>query len=181
MQRLRLKHSKYKKHISNSAKPRGSNVNLDQVVRYFLDKHGVKDSLGILNYDKIINTLEEVNSDLRDKFKVTDRNIFDETEKKGGLYLAYLLSDADNKGRKKLPPKLRNKVWNKFFNQEAFSGKCTVCKDPITKDDYQCGHITAVAKGGTDNLDNLAPVCGSCNRGMMTENMDVYRKKYFSE
>ena len=97
--------SKYKKHIKNSAKPRGSNVNLDQVVRYFLDNHSVKDSKGILNYEKIINTLEDVNSDLRDKFKVNDRNIFDETEKKGGLYLAYLLSDA---GRKKLPQNVRN-------------------------------------------------------------------------
>jgi len=173
--------SKYKKHVSNAAKPRYPNVNLDQVVRYFLDKHGVKDSKGILNYDKIINTLEDINSDLRDKFKVTDLNIFDETEKKGGLYLAYLLSDADDKGRKKLPQKVRTKVWNKFFNHEDFSGKCTVCEDPITKDDYQCGHITAVAKGGTNNLNNLAPVCGSCNRSMMTENMDEYRKKFFSK
>lgn len=174
-------HSNYKKHISQAAKPRFPNVNLDQLVRYFIDKHGVKDSEGFLNYDKIINTLDAINSDLRGKLRVTDQTKFEEAEKKGGLYLAYLLSDIDSppKGRKSLPKKVRTDVWNKYFNEEAFSGTCRVCNCRITKEDFQCGHIQAVAKGGKDNIDNLAPVCGQCNRGMMTENMDTYTNRFY--
>ena len=173
-------HSKYKKHISQAAKPRFPNVNLDQVVRYFIDKHGVKDSDGILNYDKIINTLEAVNGDLRDKLRDTDQTKFEEAEKKDGFYIAYLLNDADSpKSRRPLPKKVRTDVWNKHFNEEAYSGACKVCKCKITKDDFQCGHIIAVAKGGKDNIGNLAPVCGQCNRGMMTENMDTYIKRFY--
>jgi len=31
---------------------------------------------------------------------------------------------------------------------------------------FQCGHILAVCRGGTNNIDNLMPVCQLCNNSM---------------
>ena len=47
--------------------------------------------------------------------------------------------------------------------------------------DFQVGHNKAVAKGGKDNISNLRPICGPCNRGMKTMSIEAYRKKHFAK
>jgi hypothetical protein len=174
---------KYKKHISHSSKPRYPNINLDTVVRYFLDTHGRKDSNGIYNYDRIINILEDVNNDLKNKVRDIDPDKYDDAEKKGGLFLAYLFTDTDkkstSKGRKSIPNHIRKKLWEQTFLDE-YHGTCEVCNCKINKDEFHCGHVKAVAKGGTDSLNNLRPVCAACNLGMGTENMNSYKKRFYS-
>jgi 5-methylcytosine-specific restriction endonuclease McrA len=39
----------------------------------------------------------------------------------------------------------------------------------------ECGHIIAHALGGNALLDNLMPVCKSCNRDMGTMNLEEYK------
>lgn len=59
-------------------------------------------------------------------------------------------------------------------------GKCYCCKTrTIHVMDFQVGHNKAVAKGGNDNISNLRPICGPCNRGMGTMSIEKYREKYF--
>ena len=36
---------------------------------------------------------------------------------------------------------------------------------------FHCGHVVAESKGGQTILENLRPICGSCNSSMGTENM----------
>ena len=43
---------------------------------------------------------------------------------------------------------------------------------------FSCGHIIAEANGGELKLDNLKPICGSCNSSMNTCNMNDFIKKY---
>jgi len=86
----------------------------------------------------------------------------------------------DKKPRKKpIPPSLKIKVWNKYIGDEIGKAKCLCCK---TKDIYQasfsCGHIIAESNGGKLNIDNLKPICVSCNSSMGTKNMDDYMKEY---
>jgi hypothetical protein len=159
---------KYPKHISNSQKPRYPNVNLDTLVRYFIDKHTVKTTNGTLIYDNILTKIEDVNNDLREKIKLTDPERYEETEKKNGFYISYLFSDVESpsKSRKPIPKKVRMDLWSKNFNDETV-GQCYVCSCKISYIDFHAGHVKAVAKGGTDSLQNLQPVCGPCNRGIV--------------
>jgi hypothetical protein len=67
---------------------------------------------------------------------------------------------------------LRQAVWN----SKSLEGQCYCCDEKITFDTFECGHITAVSKGGKTTLDNLRPVCRRCNSDMRTNNMDEYKR-----
>ena len=66
---------------------------------------------------------------------------------------------------------LRKKVWEKCLDS-----KCTICQDTIMEDDFEAGHIIARAKGGPTEIDNLIPICFTCNRSMGTRNANEYKK-----
>lgn len=55
----------------------------------------------------------------------------------------------------------------------AYKGRCAKCKKRarLTKD-----HVISVYLGGTDNIDNLQPLCKSCNSSKGTKTID-YRKR----
>lgn len=84
-------------------------------------------------------------------------------------------------GRKPIGKPLRDQVWLKYMGNKA-QGKCYCCKiRMIHITDFHVGHNKAVAKGGKNNISNLRPICGPCNRGMGTKSIEWYRKKYFSK
>eukprot|EP00798_Chlamydomonas_sp_ICE-L_P017333 gene17333-23642_t len=49
----------------------------------------------------------------------------------------------------------------------------------ITQQDFECGHVVSRAMGGATILDNLLPICRSCNRSMGTTDMRVFKETYF--
>lgn len=80
--------------------------------------------------------------------------------------------------KSKLPVALRNAVWSEYIGAEVGSAKCFCCgREPILRSNYECGHVTSRAKGGSDTLDNLRPICGGCNKSMGTQNMFEFAKK----
>ena len=83
----------------------------------------------------------------------------------------------NSKTKNKIPPRLREQVWNKINEGEI--GKCYVCSISIEKSDFHCGHIVARHIGGKDNIDNLLPICRSCNLSMGIQNLYEYKSKYF--
>lgn len=84
-------------------------------------------------------------------------------------------------GRKSIGKPLRDQVWLKYMGNRA-QGKCYCCKiRMIHITDFHVGHNKAVAKGGKNNISNLRPICGPCNRGMSTKSIEWHRKKYFSK
>jgi len=79
----------------------------------------------------------------------------------------------------KIPATVRNSVWNQNIGVEIGQSFCMCCKsEPITRANFECGHITAEKNGGTLELNNLRPICKHCNTSMGTENMDDFMKKY---
>jgi Protein of unknown function DUF262/HNH endonuclease len=82
--------------------------------------------------------------------------------------------------RKSIPKSIRNRVWTKFFGEEE-AGCCQVCEREITLKSWECGHVLAAAAGGKETLDNLRPICRSCNREMGTQHMDEFKERYYSD
>ena len=80
--------------------------------------------------------------------------------------------------RENIPQILRYSVWKKYFNKNN-EGKCICCKNnTISITNFDCGHITSNKDGGKIHIDNLRPICKTCNSSMGTTNMDVFIKKY---
>lgn len=76
--------------------------------------------------------------------------------------------------RKNLSVHVRRDCWNMFIGKK-YEAKCYAgCGRNITVFNYECGHIKAVAKRGCDDLENLRPICGDCNKRMGTKNMKDY-------
>jgi 5-methylcytosine-specific restriction endonuclease McrA len=85
-----------------------------------------------------------------------------------------------NKSKKKaIPHMLKRMVWNYWVGETIGKTKCLCCKTTdITMLTFVCGHIIPESKGGELLVNNLKPICGSCNSSMGTTNMDEYIKKY---
>jgi 5-methylcytosine-specific restriction endonuclease McrA len=83
--------------------------------------------------------------------------------------------------RKAIPKAVKSTLWNMHFTENNAKGDCQVCTKEIKMNDFEAGHIVAVANGGSDNLDNLLPICGLCNRSMGTQNLHEFKKMYFEK
>jgi 5-methylcytosine-specific restriction endonuclease McrA len=73
---------------------------------------------------------------------------------------------------------LRQEVWEKEFGN-ALHGKCPLpnCSIILFKHDdstFHCGHIIPKSKGGRKILENLRPICSSCNVRMGSYTWDEY-------
>lgn len=79
--------------------------------------------------------------------------------------------------RPKLPRRLKKQVWRKR-NGEALAGHCYVCADPLEFDTFECGHVCAVVRGGRAVLENLEPICRTCNGDMGTDDLEEYRARW---
>ena len=67
----------------------------------------------------------------------------------------------------RIPVSLKQNVWVKY-NGEVFDAKCYVvwCKNKTTPFNFETGHDVPSSKGGSTTIDNLRPICGSCNKSM---------------
>ena len=82
------------------------------------------------------------------------------------------------KSKEKIPLPVKHALWAKYFG-ETMSGICHCCKTtPIHSTNFDCGHILSEKFGGIVHLDNLKPICRTCNSSMGTQNMDDYMEKY---
>ena len=87
------------------------------------------------------------------------------------------------KGKKRITARIKKLVWNKEFRDKDV-GKCPIsfCNNKITcnkfKSNYiglfHAGHITSEFNGGKVEVNNLRPICSSCNSSMGTNNWQEY-------
>ena len=80
--------------------------------------------------------------------------------------------------RKPCPKAVRDAVWRKYFG-DKMTGKCYVCGKPITFTDFEVGHNKPFIKGGEWNVNNLRPICRTCNRSMGTMTIEEFKKRFF--
>ena len=76
---------------------------------------------------------------------------------------------------------LKIAVWNKTFGEDIGKAKCKCCEiTDITQLKFHCGHIKAESNGGETCIDNLLPICESCNKSMRTKNLNEFKKTLIS-
>jgi 5-methylcytosine-specific restriction endonuclease McrA len=81
--------------------------------------------------------------------------------------------------KQSIPKALKRQVWTHWIGRELGIAKCLCCQiSDIEKDTFSCGHIIAEKNGGALIVENLKPICMSCNSSMGTTNMDVFIKKF---
>jgi 5-methylcytosine-specific restriction endonuclease McrA len=80
--------------------------------------------------------------------------------------------------RKSIPKRIRNGVWDKHFKE--LKGECFCCSRELKFQDFECGHITPVSQGGSNDIDNLEPVCRMCNLDMGVMNLHSYKRLFLS-
>lgn len=96
-------------------------------------------------------------------------------------FIDFLLNAADpvykGKGKtiKTIPLSLKKSVWNHWMGMDVGEAKCPVCKvSTIYQMSFHCGHIVAKSNGGPNTVDNLKPICQSCNSSMGNQNMNAF-------
>jgi DNA repair exonuclease SbcCD ATPase subunit len=124
--------------------------------------------------DKLSNSDEKItkqNNELKDELDNLKNKISTTNKKK---------ENAIEKYKKKAIPKaLKNKVWDKYIGIDIGQTKCLCCKiTNISQLNFHCGHIISEKCGGELTMENLKPICGSCNGSMGTMNMDEFIHKY---
>jgi hypothetical protein len=69
--------------------------------------------------------------------------------------------------RKSINKSLKNNVWIQYCGKK-FDSSCYVtwCKTRITPFTFEVGHDVPHSKNGTIELDNLRPICATCNKSM---------------
>lgn len=81
--------------------------------------------------------------------------------------------------KKKIPLTLKLLVWKKYVGIEYGITKCFCCKlQNIFQASFHCGHVIPEFYGGKLSIDNLRPICQSCNSSMRTRNMNEFIKSF---
>jgi 5-methylcytosine-specific restriction endonuclease McrA len=83
--------------------------------------------------------------------------------------------------RKSIPKSVKISVWNKYIGASKAEGRCYVCGRTIHITEFDCGHNKAVSKKGGDEIDNLRPICHTCNLSMGTESIESFKKTWHPE
>lgn len=77
--------------------------------------------------------------------------------------------------RKQFTTEERRHIWNAEYGTDDFTEKpCIGCSRDIYFDDFDCAHIEPISKGGSNNLDNIRPLCRSCNRKCSDKNLNDF-------
>ena len=128
----------------------------------------VKEQLNsVMNDNKALSTKIELLS-------LENKKLKDELNKN----IVLLAKARVPKPKDKIPLPLKNAIWNKYFEGTMF-GTCVCCKaTPIHSTNFDAGHVKSEHLGGKVHIDNLRPICRTCNSSMGTQNMDDYMKKY---
>ena len=68
--------------------------------------------------------------------------------------------------KKKIPTALRQQAWIKQFGMPEYKCPVSWCQNKITPFSFDAGHNIPESKGGKTSIENLIPLCRSCNLGM---------------
>ena len=87
--------------------------------------------------------------------------------------------DSQTQRRRPLPTSVRDCVWNHYIGEDINKHRCLCCKKVVIRNrQFEVGHVISVKDGGTDEINNLRPICAPCNHSMGSKNMIEFVKTY---
>ena len=143
------------------------NIKNDKIIEEQEEKENIKKRIKKqeqeekIKNDKIIEEQEE-------KEKIKNDKIIEEQEEK-----------IKNQKKKNIPKNVKTNIWNTYIDANIPRHKCLCCKKSIILNtEFHVGHVISEFHGGTLEINNLRPICASCNYSMGTMNMVEYIVKY---
>jgi hypothetical protein len=80
----------------------------------------------------------------------------------------------------RIPKAVKDATWKKYMGYKT-EGKCYCCKmETINVFNFEVGHNKARSKSGSDDIENLRPICKGCNTSMRTQSIENFRAKHFA-
>jgi 5-methylcytosine-specific restriction endonuclease McrA len=105
----------------------------------------------------------------RQKLEIETKKIEDEIKQK----------DEIKRKKQNIPKNIRIIVWNHYIGEDIIKHKCLCCKKvTISNTNFDVGHVLSEKNSGTHEINNLRPICFSCNHSMGTENMIDFVVKF---
>jgi len=81
--------------------------------------------------------------------------------------------------KKTIPKILKDLTWQRWVGDNIAKTNCLCCGiNEIKMNSFHCGHVISEAYGGPTTVDNLRPVCATCNLSMRTQNMTLFKSKH---
>ena len=81
--------------------------------------------------------------------------------------------------KKTIPKILKDLTWSKWVGDHIAKTKCLCCGvNDIKMNSFHCGHVIAEADGGPTTVENLRPICATCNLSMRTQNMVKFKEQH---
>ena len=81
--------------------------------------------------------------------------------------------------KQSIPKNVKMIVWNHYIGEDIIKHKCLCCKKvTISNTNFEVGHVLSEKNGGSHEINNLRPICFSCNHSMGIENMVDFVVKY---
>ena len=81
--------------------------------------------------------------------------------------------------KKTIPKILKDLTWQTWVGDHIAKTKCLCCGvNDIKMNSFHCGHVVAEVDGGPTTVDNLRPVCATCNLSMRTQNMEKFKGQH---
>lgn len=172
----------YKSYVSESDSPIKPNVNAGKMCDQLMELFPTSSSA------YICDKLEDLNKKIEDDLKKSDPENWMEkimTKARGGskpLYYSYeyhrqkVLETAGK--RKKFSKIDRKTLYVQYFGCWKKDGQCQICKSTIDYESFDMGHIISVKNGGSNLLENIKPLCKTCNTSLGSMNIDQYMKKH---
>jgi 5-methylcytosine-specific restriction endonuclease McrA len=137
----------------------------------------------------LIEQLEKQKNEIELKMKEEIKKQEEETKKKEEEEKRFLEAEEkrkieeekkENKKKKQsIPKNVRIIIWNHYIGEDIIKHKCLCCKKvTISNTNFEVGHVLSEKNGGTHEINNLRPICFSCNHSMGAENMVDFVVKY---
>jgi 5-methylcytosine-specific restriction endonuclease McrA len=113
------------------------------------------------------------------KQQLKEQQLKEELLKERLLKEEQLKEEDKMKKKKTIPKNVKINIWNTYIDSNIQRHKCLCCKKSIISiTEFHVGHVISEHNGGTLEINNLRPICSSCNYSMGTNNMVDYVVKY---